>query len=162
MISTDKSKELACYLDSKYIRFIKLSVTHQKLHAWENYTDFWKGEKHPVKLKGSKWKSLHQIQRIRESYRISFKLPSAKMCNFASFFPKRRITDAGLFLFLQGWSHRTNSPRISWKSSFEQKLKVLAPFLRERKDWRTNSPLPPTLFSQSRPIKTFRYLFYSK
>ena len=33
-------KEFAFYFDSKCIKFIKYKVTHQKLRAWENLTDF--------------------------------------------------------------------------------------------------------------------------
>jgi len=47
----------------------------------------------------SQRKSHHQIQRIREPYCGSFKLLSTKMWNF-TFFARRQITDACLFVFL--------------------------------------------------------------
>jgi hypothetical protein len=40
LIPIDISKELAYYADSKYIRFIKFSLTHQNLQAWENLSNF--------------------------------------------------------------------------------------------------------------------------
>ena len=51
VISVDISKELACYDDSKYIIFIKFSVTHQRLWVRENLLEFKKGGKHPLKVK---------------------------------------------------------------------------------------------------------------
>ena len=54
MIPIDISKEFAYYPDSKYIRFIKFSVTYQRLQAFENLRklpDFpKKGEKYLLKV----------------------------------------------------------------------------------------------------------------
>jgi hypothetical protein len=106
-------------------------------------------------------KSHHQIQPIRKPYYRSFKLLSAKMWNFV-FFPRRKITNACLFIclfvlfFPQGWSYRSSSPRILWEGSFKRKLKVLVPFLSDQKIWRATWPPPTLIFSRSHPIKISR------
>ena len=52
LISINLSKDFAYYADSKYIRFIKFSVIHQKLRARENVADFRKKvEENPLKVK---------------------------------------------------------------------------------------------------------------
>jgi hypothetical protein len=52
LISIDTLKESAYNGKSKCIRFIKFSVTHQKLRAWENLSYFW-ARGTPLKLEES-------------------------------------------------------------------------------------------------------------
>ena len=48
-MSINVSKEWAYNANSKYINFIKFSITHKRLRAWENLPDFWKrGETSPT------------------------------------------------------------------------------------------------------------------
>ena len=44
----DISKESYFYADLEYVSFIKFSLCHQKLRAWEKFALFWKiGENTP-------------------------------------------------------------------------------------------------------------------
>ena len=103
MIPIDISKELAYYADSKYIRFIKFSLTHQKLRAWENLSDFQKkGGKPPRSHRILMEITHHQIQRIKEPYCRGFKLISAKMWNFVILLEERSRMRVYLFFFFHG------------------------------------------------------------
>ena len=44
------SKESEFHADFKYVRFIKFSLCHQKLWAWENLPYFRNRGKHPLKV----------------------------------------------------------------------------------------------------------------
>ena len=108
--------------------------------------------------------SHHRIQRIREPYRRSFKLLSTKMWNFV-FFARRSITGACLFVFpfcfFSEVFYRPSGPSLSWEVSLYRKLKVLVPFLIDRRICGHLGPLPPS-FSQSQQIKIYSYPFCSK
>jgi len=99
LMPIDISKELAFYADSEYVSLIKFSLTHQKLLAWENFSDSRKKKERPLQAIEFQWKSRHRIRRIKEPYFRGFKLISAKMWNFV-IFARRKITDACLFVCL--------------------------------------------------------------
>ena len=89
LMPIDISKELAFYADSEYVSLIKFSLTHQKLLAWENFSDSRKKKERPLQAIEFQWKSRHRIRRIKEPYFRGFKLTSSKMWNF-EFLPEER------------------------------------------------------------------------
>ena len=118
--------ELNSNADFKFINFIKIDYTHQKLEARENLHNFRELRKTPPKSH-TILKSHHQIQRIREPYCRSFRLLSRKMWNLV-FFARRQITNVCLFVclffvffFLSPGlivSNEWSGPTITQKSSF--------------------------------------------
>ena len=92
-LSMDTSEKSAFYSDSKYIRFIKFSVTHQSYQPDKTCLILGLAGKHPLQFKESK--SHHQVQYTRGAYCRSFKLLYTKMWNHA-ILPEE---DACLFYF---------------------------------------------------------------
>jgi len=63
--------------------------------------------------------------------------------------------------FSHGWSYRPSGLRVSWKGSFERKLKVIFLFLSDPKNWRaTKPPTPPLFFIENvLSTKTWNFVF---